>query len=162
RVDRAFEVRGVWRADDARSAAAWLTRATRAPKWECGARLRLGRAIEELPVAAQAWSAGEIGAAQVRRLAGARNERTADQLREDQAVLVGFGERLVFGDFCQTVDYWFQHADPDGADEGDIDRRDRRRVSLDETFTGMYSGQMLLDPISGRIVAAELGCRERE
>lgn len=35
-------------------------------------------------------------------------------------------------------------------------RRDRRRVSLDQTYSGMWSGSILLDPISGEIVGGEL------
>src|SRR5688500_1827290 len=89
RLTRNFDVRRVWAADGARSGAAWLARRTRAPKAECGGRLWLGRCVEDLPVAAGAWAAGEIGAAHVRRLAGVRNCRTAARLREDEPLLVG-------------------------------------------------------------------------
>ena len=43
-----------------------------------------------------------------------------------------------------------------GADRSAMDKRDRRRVSLDQTIFGMYSGSMLLDPISGLVVKGEL------
>ena len=162
RINRAFDVRRVYTADGARSAAAWLARTTRAPKTECGARLRLGRVCDELPVAAEAWAAGEIGAAHVRRLARARNRRTAELLRRDEPMLVDHARTLTFSDFERDVDYWFQHADPDGADEDEMERRSRRRLSLDETFTGTFSGHMLLDPVSGAIVSAELRRLEQQ
>ena len=72
---RTFKVRGVYAADGAKSAAAWLATRTHAPKAECGSRLRLGKTMEDLPVAAEALAAGEIGPAQLRCLAGARQEQ---------------------------------------------------------------------------------------
>ena len=162
RVVRAFDARGVWRADGAKSPAAWLAVRTRAPKKECGARVWLGRLGEVLPVAAEAWGAGEITAAHVRRLGRARNDRTKDLLRDHEPVLVDHARVLEWDDFEADVAYWLQRADPDGADESEQERRSRRRVSLDETFTGMFSGHMLLDPISGTVVAGELRRLERE
>ena len=162
RINRAFDVRRVWEADGARGGAAWLAHTTRAPKKECGQRLWLGRVCDDLPVAAQAWGAGEIGAAHVRRLARARNPRTAELMRRDEPMLVDHARTLTFGDFERDVDYWFQHADPDGADDNEMERRNRRTVSLDQTFTGMFSGHLLLDPISGTIISTELRRLEQE
>ena len=162
RLHRMFDTRRVWEADGARCGGAWLARRTRAPKQECGQRLRLGRACDDLPVAAQAWAAGEIGAAHVRRLAQARNPRTAALLGRDEAMLVDQARTLTFAEFEAAVDYWLQHADPDGADDTELERRSRRKLSLDETFTGMFSGHMLLDPVSGAVVTAELRRLEQE
>jgi hypothetical protein len=94
--------------------------------------------------------------AHVRRFAHARNRRTAQLLRRDEAMLVHHALTLSFGEFSTAIDYWSLHADPDGAEQSDLDRRDRRRVTLDQTLAGMWSGTMLLDPISGAIVAGEL------
>jgi len=63
---------------------------------------------------------------------------------------------LSFDELCRLVDYWRLAADPDGAGQSDMDRRDRRRVNLDETFGGSWLGSMVLDPVSGTIVAGEL------
>src|SRR5207248_10823153 len=51
---RAFNVRGVYASDGAKSASAWLARRTRAPKGECAGRVRLGRLMEGLPGAGAA------------------------------------------------------------------------------------------------------------
>jgi hypothetical protein len=162
RIAHAWDARRVWAVDALRSGAAWLVRETRDPRADCRRRIALGRACGQLPLAAEAWSAGDIDAAHVRRLAGARNGRTALLLQRDEGLLVHHALELTFGEFAQAVDYWTLHADPDGAEQSDVDRRDRRRVALDSTFTGMYSGSMLLDPISGSIVAGELDAREHE
>jgi hypothetical protein len=105
---------------------------------------------------ADAFAAGQIGTAQVRKLLGVQNHRTAELFRRDESMLVHQARTLIFSEFSRVVEYWFNHADPDGADQSDIDRRDRRRVSFDEMLSGMWSGHTLLDPISGVIVATEL------
>ena len=162
RVLRRFDRRRGWEADGAKSAAAWLARRTRAPQHECGSRLALGRLMDTMAVAAEAMAAGEIGAAHMRRLATACNPRTADLFAEHEAMLVDDARRLTFTKFCRAVDYWLLRADPDGADDKERARRERRDVTLDETIFGMYSGRMLLDPVSGVIVAGELERLERE
>ena len=95
-------------------------------------------------------------------LAGARNHRTETLFARDEAMLVDQARRLSFQGFERCVQEWLLHADPDGADRDEMERRDRRQVSLDETFTGMFSGHLLLDPVSGTIVADELRRLEQD
>ena len=66
------------------------------PQAACGARLWLGRQVRDMPVVAAAWEAGEIDAAHVRRLAGARNHRTAEAFARDEAFLVAKAQELTF------------------------------------------------------------------
>ena len=68
-------------------------------------------------------------------------------------MLVGFAKELKFEAFCTALDLWAQRADPEGAEEAEFERRDRRDVYLAETINGMYLGAMTLDPVSGAIVA---------
>src|SRR5690348_14779412 len=63
RMVRAFDIRRVFAADGAKTAAVWMSVRTRAPKVECSRIVRRGRTCELLPVAAAAWAAGEIGGA---------------------------------------------------------------------------------------------------
>jgi hypothetical protein len=67
-----------------------------------------------------------------------------------------------FEDFYRALSYWKQLADPEGADAGDEERRAARTVYLEASFTGMWLGQMTLDPISGSIVAGELNRLEEQ
>ncbi len=141
-VDRArvWDARKTWATDGsgARSGVAWLAAAAHEPKHDCGSLLWLARRLRSIPKVAAAFAAGEVSAAHVRKLAGVHNPRTAADFARDEAAFVSWATDMLFSDFCRAVDYWWLHADPDGADEGDIDRRDRRRVSLDETIDGMY------------------------
>jgi hypothetical protein len=156
RVAQEWNARRVWAASGAKSAAACLARATRAPKQACGSLLWLGRITSEMPVVAEAWAAGDIDAAHVRKLGSALNERTREVFARDEPQLVQFATTLTFFEFGRAVDYWLVHADPDGSDESAQERHARRRVSLDETIHGMWSGSVFLDPISGAIVGDEL------
>ena len=156
RIAVVWDQRRVWDAAGAKSGAAWLSRETREPKAVCTSRLRLGRVVRDMPLVDAAWSAGDITLDHVRRLAGTRNRRTRVAFARDEAVLVEAARTTTFSQFHQVVEYWTQHADPDGAGQSDLDRRDRRRLSLDETFGGSYSGSILLDPISGNTVSNEL------
>ena len=162
RIAVVWDQRRVWDADGAKSGAAWLARETREPKGVCASRLRLGRALRDMPLVDAAWSAGDITLDHVRRLAGIRNRRTRAAFARDEAILVEAARTTTFNQFHQVVEYWQQHADPDGTDQSDLDRRDRRRVSLAETFGGSYSGSILLDPISGASFSNELGRLEQE
>jgi hypothetical protein len=162
RLGDEWNTRRVWADTGARSGAAELARRTRRPKAEWGSLLHLGRKVKRVRLVAEAWRAGDIGAAHVRRIAGSMNPRTTVAMDRDEAKLVDAALRLRFDDFCSYMSYWDLHVDPDGAALSDVERRERRRVSLDETFNGMYSGSVLLDPVSGSAVAGELDRLEQE
>jgi hypothetical protein len=97
----------------------------------------------------------------VRRLADACNPRTKELFARDEHLLVHDARTLSFEGFEQCVARWLLHADPDGCDHTEMERRHRRRVSLDETLSGMFSGHMFFDPVSGTIVSDELRRREQ-
>ena len=151
-----WDRRGAWRTTGAKSASAALASLDRSPKPACGSRLRLERSLRDLPTVRDAYRAGDIREAHARVLAQARNPRSAMAMARDEALLVHHAMTLSFASFARAVDYWLHHADPDGADDTDLERRERRHVSLDQTLSGMWSGTTLLDPISGEIVGGEL------
>ena len=162
RLIGAWDRRGAWRIDGARSAAAGLAHRTGDSHAECGSRLWLEKQLRHLPLVEAAYRAGDIGGGHARLLARARNRRTATDLARDEAMLVDLARSLSFAEFTRVVDYWLLHADPDGAEQSDLDRRERRRVSLDVTLSGMHSGTILLDPISGETVGDELHRLEQQ
>src|SRR5712671_372932 len=57
RLTRVFDVRRVYAPDGAKNASAWLTTRTRAPRTECRRQVRLARALDDMPLAGEAWSA---------------------------------------------------------------------------------------------------------
>lgn len=157
-----WQARKSWRADNSRSAQTWLARRTRAPKTDCGSRLRLAQMLLEMPLVAAAFAAGDIDKAHVRRLASALNERTRDAFVRDEALLLHWAQSRTFLEFSIEVEMWLMEEDPDGTSQKAQDQRDRRDAWLAESFGGMWLGKMTLDPVSGQIVSDELLRLEEE
>ena len=158
----AFEAGEEWAADGAKTASAWIATRCRLPRSAARRRVRLGRTLRHLPRCAEAWREGRIGADQARAIASARRHRTEASMARDEEMLVSQAEAMGFEDFYRALSYWKQLADPEGADAADEDRRAARNVYLESSFTGMWLGQMTLDPVSGSIVAGELNRFEHE
>ena len=145
-----------WAPSGAQTATAWLTARTHLPAKDIGGRLRLGRTMRRMPLAAEAWLAGDIDGVHLRHLTHLINPRTEEAFARDEDRLVNWARTLDFKAFARKADVWLLQHDLDGADQNDMDRFDRRRVSLNETFGGMFYGSITLDPISGTIVHNEL------
>ncbi len=153
----AFDASGEWALSGAKTASAWLARGCRLPKGVARRLVRRGRHLRQLPVAAAAFEAGAINAAHVDAVVAVRRPGTEETLARDEPVLIKQAKRLPFEHFVKAVAYWDQLADPDGSEEAAEERRARRDVYLEPSISGMFLGSMTLDPISGSIVANELG-----
>lgn len=160
-LHRVWESEKTWTTDGSRSARAWLAKRTRRDIRDCGRRIWVGKALTDMPLAAAAYAAGEIGTDHIRKLKEVLNPRTEEAFRRDEALLVSWAQNRNFFDFSDEVALWLLEEDPDGCSERDEERRNRRDVRLDQSFGGMWLGKMTLDPISGEIVADEL-CRLEE
>ena len=158
----AFEASPEWAADGAKTAAAWIATRCGVPRQSARRRVRLGRSLRHLPECARAWREGAIGGEQAQALASARRHRTEASMARDEAMLVAQATELGYEDFSRALSYWKQLADPDGADAGDEERKNARNVFLETSLSGMWLGQMTLDPISGSIVSGELNRLEHD
>jgi hypothetical protein len=158
----AFEAGEEWAADGAKTAASWIATRCHIPRRVAKRRVRLGRTLRHLPACAQAWRDGAIGTDQAEAIASARRHRTEASMARDEEMLVTQAGEMGFDDFNRALDYWKQLADPDGADASDEERRASRDVFLELSFSGMWLGQMTLDPVSGAIVSNELNRLEHD
>ena len=156
-----FDQWGEWSRDGARTATAWIDTTCHVPKNEVRAQLRRGKALATLPLVAQAWKNGDIGAAHVDALIRVRRPVTEEALARDEGILVDAARTMKFAEFASVVDYWEQHADQDGSEEAAEAKRAQRDVYLYPSPNG-YLGEMRFDPISGAIVAKELTRLEQE
>jgi hypothetical protein len=152
----AFDAADNWVPDGAQSAASWLTIRCHLPKMQAKRTVRRGRSLRHLPECATAWAEGDITAAQVDVIAKLRTDSTEEALARDEKMLVDQGSSMRHALFVRAASYWLQLADPEGVEEDDEDRRNRRDVYLTESFGGMWMGRITLDPISGSIVGGEL------
>lgn len=151
KASAAFDAGGEWAAEGARSAPAWLAVSTKAPKSSAARRVRLGRALRDLPAAEAAWLAGAVDGAQVAALAAARTPVTAEVMARDEEMLVGQAAGLRHDQFAQVLSYWSQHADPDGTEDTAAKQRDGRFFNLSRGLGGSWVGNFEFDPISGAV-----------
>jgi hypothetical protein len=156
-----FDQWGAFLVDGAKTATAWIDTISHLPKNEAKAQLRRGRALSGLPVAAAAWRAGEIGAAQLDALIRVKSPVTEEALARDEGLLVDYARTMKFAPFRNALAYWEQLADQDGTDEAAMTRAARRDVYL-VPGTGGFFGRMQFDLIEGAIVAKELERLEAE
>jgi hypothetical protein len=157
-----FEAGEEWAVDGAKTAPAWIATRCRVPRAAAKRRVRLGRALRHLPDVADAWREGDISTDAAQAIASARRHRTESAMARDEAMLVAQAAEMGFEDFYRALSYWKQLADPDGADAAEEDRKAARNVFLEASFSGMWLGQMTLDPVSGSIVSGELNRLEHD
>ena len=160
RAVAAFDAGGTWSADGARTAASWVATKCRQPFPTTRARVRLGRELRHMAETEQAWLAGDIGKAQVGVLAEARRCE-ADCFERDESLLVGQAQDLQYRHFANTVAYWCQLADPDGAEDKAKADHESRRLHVSKSWQGRYFLDGIFDPIGGEIFATTLE-RHRE
>ena len=152
----AFETGEEWAGEGAKTAASWISSRCRVSRATAKRQVRLGRSLRHLPEVAAAWRQGAIGEDAARAIASARRQRTESAMARDEAMLVAQATELGFEDLHRVLEYWKQLADPDGSEESEEQRKASRDVYLESSYSGMWLGQMTLDPISGAIVSNEL------
>ena len=157
----AFDAAGTWAPSGARTSVHWLTTRCQISKSRARRMVGRGRRLRCLPAFSSAWAAGDITVDQVDTVLAAASPATESELARDEGLLVDQAVSLRPDHFVRAVHYWKQLADPDGTEADDASRRARRDVYLEQSFLGMWLGKITLDPISGSIVAAELGRLER-
>jgi hypothetical protein len=154
RAVNSFDQWKEWGHDGALSATAWIDTTCHVPKNEARAQLRRGKALASLPLVAQAWKEGDIGAAHVDALIRVKRPVTEESLSRDEKVLVGVARTMKFAEFATALDYWEQRADQDGSDEAAEAKKTQRDVYLYPSPYG-YLGEMRFDRIGGAIVVKE-------
>jgi len=162
RAVAAFDAGRAWSADGAHSASAWLRMRWNVPATSARRRVKLGRALREMPAVEAAWLAGDIGEAQVALLASARTPETASCFERDEAMLIDQAAKLGYRSFARALAYWEQLADPEGTERSAEGQHADRRLHLSQTFGGAWVLQGLFDPINGAILANVVGRIEKE
>ena len=104
-VTAAFEARGSWEADGARTAGAWVAARCRLPVAVARRRVHLGRCLRSMPGVAGAWLAGNISEAHVGLLASVRTPQTAVCFERDESLLIEQARTLRYGVFATALAY---------------------------------------------------------
>ena len=152
---------GVWRTDGSRAPWARLSRTARLSPTAAKQILRHGRDVTSMPVTAEAWAAGELGADHVDLLAAAAGGGRGQLFARDEAVLVAQCGELTFGQVVKAIQYWCQRADAELDHDGTPPPKPST-LRLHTGFDGTVTGDFQLDPIGGATVTEALRRIERD
>ena len=109
-----------------------------------------------MPHTTAAFTEGALSPEHVDVLAGANSDRRSVLFAAHEETLVEQAKLLRFGDCCQMVEYWKQHADAAGCEDEAQRRHEARHATAATTFDEMVDLRAVLDPLGGKIVVAEL------
>ncbi len=152
----AFDMSREWSADEAHSPAAWLTATCKMPSSAAARQVRLGAAVPNLPVFQNLWLRGQVTGAHVDQLARIRRFESEDLMARDEQLLAEWATELTFSQFVRGVRYWEATEAPNSAEADYETQRTLREATFFPDYSGMFYGNLALDPISGAIVSNEL------
>jgi hypothetical protein len=147
--------RGCFRRDGLLSTTGWLVARCRMRWGKARERVRMARALEQMPETQAALAAGEVSYSQVRLLVSAHDAHP-ETFSEHEGTLVEAARTLTVRDLQTAVAYWRQALDWDQSLTEDNEIYDRRRLYVSRTFGGMVRIDGDLDPEGGETVMVAL------
>ena len=133
----------------------WLRSRCRMSPGEAATTVRVGRALSDLDALADASLTGKVPMSSVRIVTGVAG-RHPTAFGAHGSVLVDASTYLSTRDLRRAVDRWEQQVAPEYT-EGELKHRyERRGVSVNQTFDGMWMLSGDLDPESGHAVNAAI------
>ena len=162
RLTAAADARRVWAHDGSRSPGAWLAHRCRLPVGQARGEVWLGRRLRAMPATAEAFAAGDISLRHAMVLASLAGGRTAQCFVRDEALLVDHARTMAWADFVRAIEYWRQHADPDGSERDAEHDQALRRVHLSPGMRGTGILDGMLTPLGYATLDAALRRVEQE
>jgi len=150
-----FERRSAQADDGFLSVSAWLVARHRVAASTATRRVRMARAIEAMPQAAEAFSAGELSDAAVGLLASAR-EADPDAFARSEEALLQAARTLPVASLRSVIEYWRQAQDLAEAERGEDERFERRNLNVSPTLGGTVRVDGALDPETGQDLISAL------
>ena len=120
-----LERRQVWSRDGHLSLASWIVSRHGVALASAAGHVRLSRALDAMPIVAEALASGEVSSSAVTLLAHAR-ETAPEQFARVEETLVNAARTLPVMKLRDTVARWREHADAERAAEDDEARHERR------------------------------------
>lgn len=150
-----FERRGAHADDGFLSVSAWLVARHRLAASTATRRVRMARAIDAMPQAAEAFSAGELSDAAVALLASARDVDPDAFARSEEALLQA-ARTLPVASLRSVIEYWRQAQDLAEAEREEDARFERRNLNVSPTLGGTVRVDGDLDPETGQDLISAL------
>jgi Domain of unknown function (DUF222) len=150
-----LERRTVAARDGHLSVASWVVaRHGVAPSVAAG-HVRMARALEHMPVTAEALAGGEVSSAAVSLLASAQ-EVSPERFAHSEEALVDAARTLPVTRLRDAVATWRETADADRAADDEERRFQRRRLHVSAALDGTVRVDGELDPVTGQTVLTAL------
>lgn len=137
------------------STTGWLRSTFRMTGRAASSTLRQSRGLLRMPKVAAAATAGVIGPIVVALLDRARR-RHPDEFSGHEAVFADIGSYLDPTGMRRAITHWEQQVDYPSAVAQAEAQRSRRRLSINQTWDGMWSLSAELDPETGSMVDAAI------
>jgi len=154
-----LERREVFANDGHLSVASWIaSRHGIAPGIAAG-QVRMARALEQMPVAAEALGVGEVSSSAISLLASAQ-EACPEQFARSEETLVEAARTLPIAQMKDVVALWRQQADAERAALDEEVRHERRTVSTVVTLDGMVESTVRLAGGDGQVYITALRAAE--
>jgi hypothetical protein len=148
-----FERRAPFADDGFLSITAWLVARLGMAASDAGRRVRLARALAQMPLVADALATGQIGVPAVELLNGARGS-DPDAFARCEDALLDAARSLPIAGLRRVVEYWRQAQDLAAAERDQDVAFERRRLHVSPSLDGMVRIDGDLDPETGQAVIA--------
>ncbi len=156
RTIRDYDRSGDWQADGFVSTAAALRSKCRMQHGAARRAIKLGRTLDDLPVVADAFAAGEISRHHAEVIAAAHTPEQAAAFAEVEAELVTVARLAPPGKLRDALKGLTDALDGDGGASADASECAKNRLTFDATFNGRFEPHGSVDAESGEIIATAL------
>jgi len=156
RMINRWDRRHVWADNGSKSPGARLARQTRMRKSDAHRLVHRARALEAMPAATKAYTAGEITGAHVDLVARCDRTWRNTTFAESEAVLVDSCKTPWFDNARRAIDYWKQLADRDTCDDDAELDREGRHASMAIGWRGVGVLNAVFDPVAAETFRTEL------
>lgn len=131
----------------------WIRQLLNTTKRRAGRLRKVAGTLRFLPNITKAMLAGEVGPEQASSLAAAQAKHP-EAFAPHEESFASMARDLDHRDLCRAIEHWRQQVDHAKALQDCDSRRDLRRMSLHQTFDGMWRHDADYDPESGHVIAA--------
>ena len=152
----AFDARGLCGVDGAVSAVSWMRWACSMAPGAARGRVRVGRALVEMPKMAAAFADGTVGYEHVRLLVDRLGSEAYEDYRASEDEWVVAARETTPAAFGRIIDVFLSDRAGDGGEGRDRRLRGARRLAVSRSFEGMVFLDGLLDPEAGEVVLSAL------
>lgn len=161
RVVDAVDRTDAFRVDGHFSARSAVTHTARVLPGESAARVRVARALRELPELADAYRAGDVPVGSMREVANvAANPRVAHLLAGSDRWFTELCATRTHAEVRQWCREWERRADADGAEQRDADGHARRNVQFAQLYNGTFRISGGVGALQGALMADTLAFYE--